>query len=434
MSDLEIGLAFTGLLLALILLRVPVAVAMMAAAVGGIAAIQGWSAAAFQLGAAPYGATEYGLSVIPLFILMGQFASGAGMARELYDAAQAVVGRFRGGLAMATVVGCAGFAAVCGSSFATAATMGSVALSEMQRHRYAARLAAGTVAAGGTIGILIPPSVILVVYAILTEQSVGQLFAAGLLPGLLLSALIMITITVWVRVDPTLAPEAVRPPAHERLRALAGVWPVALLFVVVVGGIYAGYFSPTESAGIGAFGAFLIPLLRGHMTRAVALQCVLRAAQTSAMIFLIIIGSSLFSTFLSVTGITHALLGFAQHLAWPPLAVLTAILLIYVVLGCFMDSLGMMLLTIPVFYPLILELGFDPVWFGVVLVLVVEMGLITPPVGLNVFVVRGAARGVRLAEIFRGIVPFLAAFVAAIAALVLFPELALWLPRALFPG
>jgi len=435
MSELDIGLAFVALLLALILLRVPVAVAMIAAAAAGIATIQGWPAAAFQLASAPYSATEYGLSVIPLFILMGQLASGAGLARELYDSAHALVGHLRGGLAMATAVGCAGFSAVCGSSFATAATMGGVALREMDRHRYAPRLAAGTVAAGGTIGILIPPSVILVVYAILTEQSVGALFAAGLLPGLLLTGLIMLTVALWVRWDPSLAPQTVRPPRGERLRALRGVWPVAALFVLVVGGIYSGVFTPTEAAGVGAFGALVIPLLRGQMSRRVVVESLVGAARSSAMIFLIIIGSSLFSTFLSVTGITRVLLELTQDLALPGVAVLVGILALYVVLGCFMDALGMMLLTIPVFYPVVLELGYDPVWFGVVLVLVIEMGLITPPVGINVFVVRGVAPAhVRLAQIFAGIVPFLMAFVVAVALLIAFPGIALWLPGRLFAG
>ncbi len=428
MSPLAIGLAFTGLLLLLILLRLPVAIAMLAAAIGGIVAIQGWTAAAFQLGAVPYGATAYGLSVIPLFVLMGALAARTGLARDLYDAGNAVVGQVRGGLAMGTLVGCAGFSTICGSSLATAATMGGVSLSEMARHGYDRSLSAGAVAAGGTVGILIPPSVILVIYAIMTEQSVSQLFAAGVVPGIVLTGLFVATVAVWVRLRPDRAPPAQPVPLSQRFAALRGVWPLIVLLAVVIGGIYTGLFTPTESAGIGAFGTGVIGALRRKLNRQLLMRALVESAVTSAMIFLIIFGSSLFSTFLTVTGLTQALRGLTADSGLPPLAVLILMLGILVVLGCFMDSLGIILLTVPVFFPVVVDLGYDPVWYGILLVMVVEMGLITPPVGMNVFVVRGVAPDIPIGCVFAGVLPFLFAFVIAIASLIAAPGLALWLP------
>lgn len=431
MSTTTVGLLFMALLLALILLRFPIAIAMMIAAVGGIATIQGWHAALFQLGSAPIAATEYGLSVIPLFVLLGAFAERSGMARELFTAADAMVGHRRGGLAMASLIGCAGFSSISGSSLATAATMGGISLDEMKRRNYAPSLAAGTVAAGGTIGILIPPSVILILYAILTEQSVRTLFMAALFPGLLLTALLLATVAVWVRIDPGAAGRSPRRSMADRIAALGGVWPMVILFAAVIGGLSAGLFSPTEAAGIGAFGAWIIGLARRRLNGAATVDALVDTAVTTAMIFLIVIGSTLFSSFLAVTGITGALLAAAGDGAWSPMAVLLLILLTYIVLGCFMDSLGMVILTVPVFYPLITQLGFDPVWFGVMMVIVVEMGLISPPVGLNVFVVRGVAPDIPLERIFKGVLPFFGAFLIALALLTAFPSIALWLPEYL---
>ena len=432
MTPLTIGLIFTVVLLALILLRVPVAIAMLATAIAGIAAIQGWSAAAFQLGAVPHGATPYGLSVLPLFVLMGSIAARTGLARELYDAAQALVGHWRGGLAKATLLGCAGFSTICGSSLATAATMGGVSLREMKRLGYDSSLAAGAVAAGGTVGILIPPSVILVIYAILTEQSVGALFAAGLIPGLMLTALFVTTVTLWARLYPHLAPVVPARDWRQRAAALRGIWPMVLLVAAVIGGIYSGWFSPTESGAIGAFGAAVIGVVRGRLRGSQAIECLRETAVTSAMIFLIIFGSSLFSTFLAVTGITQALRTSVSGSGLPPIAVLLLVLTVLVALGCFMDSLGIILLSVPVFYPVIVDLGFDPIWFGVMLVMVVEMGLITPPVGMNVFIVHGVAPDIPLMQIFAGILPFLATFVVGIAVMIAVPDIALWLPRLLY--
>lgn len=439
MEALDTGLVFTALLFALILLRVPVAIAMLISAFGGIWVIQSPTAALFQLGTVPLGATEYTLSVIPLFVLMGSLAARSGLARELYMAANALVGHWRGGLAMSTVVGCAGFSTICGSSLATAATMGGVSLKEMQRFGYDQRLSAGSVAAGGTIGILIPPSVMLVVYALLTEQSIGALFAAGLIPGLILTGVFLATVYVWVRARPGIAPRPDKLPLATRMRALAGVWAVIVLIVIVVGGIYVGFFSPTESAGIGAFGVLAIGVLRRRFTWSSLIDAFLEAAITTAMVFLIIFGSELFASFLSVTGITRALNALVAESGLGPLAVMVVMLLIVLVLGCFMDSLGIVLLTVPVFFPVVQGLDFGlagdgaAIWFGVLLVMVVEMGLITPPVGINVFVVHGVAPDIPLARIFAGVLPFLAAFVVAVAIVLLVPDLALWLPTALFP-
>lgn len=433
MNPLLVGLVFTGVLLALIALRVPMAVAMIAAAVGGIVMLQGWDAALFQVGAVPFSTTEYGLSVVPLFILMAEFAARSGLARELYAAAAAFVGHWRGGLAIATLLGCAGFATISGSSLATAATIGGVALKEMDRFRYDPRLASGTVASGGTIGILIPPSILMVIYGVMVEQSIGKLFAAGFLPGIMLTGLFIITVVIWTSLRPEAAPRSDRLPFRARLHPLKEVWSVLLIFVVVIGGIYGGLFTPTEAAGIGAVATLVVAVVRGKMTGAVFKDSLMAAAVTSSMVFLIVIGSSLFSSFLTVTGMTTALKNLVSGAGVPPLAVLIIILLVYVVLGCFMESLGMVLLTVPVFYPVLIQLGYDPIWFGIILVMVVELGLVTPPVGLNVYVVRGVAPHIGLGQIFAGIVPFLIAFVLGIVLLIIWPEIALWLPRLLYP-
>jgi tripartite ATP-independent transporter DctM subunit len=433
MNPLFIGLIFTSVLLALIALRVPMATAMIAAATGGIIVLQGWDAALFQVGATPFAVTEYGLSVVPLFILMAEIAARSGLARELYAAGAAFVGHWPGGLAIATLLGCAGFATISGSSLATAATIGGVALKEMDRFRYDRRLASGTVAAGGTIGILIPPSILMVIYGVMTEQSIGKLFAAGFLPGLMLTGLFIITVLVWVSLRPKAAPRSSRVPFRHRLIALKEVWAVVLIFLVVIGGIYGGLFTPTEAAGIGAAATLLAAAARRKMTFAVFRDSLLASAATSAMVFLIVIGSSLFSSFLTVTGMTTALKSLVSGTGISPLTVLIIVLLVYAVLGCFMESLGMVLLTVPVFYPILIQVGYDPIWFGIILVMVVELGLVTPPVGLNVYVVKGVAPHIPLGQIFIGIVPFIAAFALGMVLLIIWPGIALWLPRVLGP-
>lgn len=431
MSDISIGVVTVILMLVALLARVPIAIAMAGAALGGTVALQGWDAALFQLGAAPYAATNYGLSVVPMFVLMGAFASRAGLSRALFEGANALVGHTRGGLANATLLGCAGFATICGSSLATAATLGGVALKEMQRYGYDNRLAGGAVAAGGTIGILIPPSVVFVIYGILTEQSIGALFAAGLIPGIIMTAAFMAVVVIWGMINPAVAPKPAPMPWSDRLAAIIGIWPVVGLFVLVIGGIYTGLFTPTEAAGIGAFGALVLAIRAGLRWQGFV-ESLVETAVTTAMIFLIVIGSMLLSTFLSTTGIPQALRDGAEAWALSPYAILVVILLIYAVLGCLMDSIGMVLLTVPVVYPLIVDAGFDPIWFGVILVIVVELGLITPPVGMNVFIVRGVAPHISTAQAFAGVTPFIFAMVATVVLLILFPSLALWLPKILY--
>ena len=433
MSALAIGLWCSLGLLALIILRIPIAVALIIVATLGIYLIQGDFAAWFQLAGAPINATTFGLSIIPLFILMGNLAVHAGLSGDLFALANRLIGRLRGGLSTATLLACAGFSTLSGSSLATAATMGRVSLGEMISRGYSKRLATGSVAAGGTIGILIPPSVMLVIYALMTEQSVREMFAAGLLPGIMLTVVFVLTVVVWVKFFPQSAPAVnEQSTLADRPVSFAGVLGLLALIVLVIGGLYAGFFSPTESAAVGAIGALIIAYLRGGLQWPVFRDALVDTATTSAMIFLIIIASSLYATFLSVTGLAGVLREFVGSVGFDPLMVLLVMLLIYVILGCFIDSLGMLLLTLPVFFPIILDLGIDPVFFGIIVVMTVELGLITPPLGMNVFVVRSIAPDVPLPTIFAGAFPFVLSFVVAIAIVLMVPGLATWLPGVLF--
>jgi tripartite ATP-independent transporter DctM subunit len=432
MSDPAIGMAGFGVVLALILMRIPVGVAMALVGAGGYWLLNGWRGTEFVLGTAPFESVfPYSLSVVPLFILMGIFAAHAGLSRALYDAVYAVIGHRRGGLAMATVGACAGFGAICGSSLATVATMGRVALPEMRRRGYDDRLASASIAAGGTLGVLIPPSIILVIYALMTEQSIGALFMAALLPGVLGTGLYLLAIRLQVGRDAALGPAGERLDPARRWRVLREVWGVAALFVVVIGGIYAGLFSPTEAAAVGAFGAFAFAALRGRLNRRVLAGIMGETAATTGMIFLILIGAGIFNFFIETSGMPQAIVGFFEELGWNRYAVLVLMMLFYIVLGCFMDSLSMILLTVPFIFPLVQALGFDPVWFGILLVTVVELGLITPPVGLNLFIIQGIAKDLRLIQVIRGIVPFVLADVVRLAILIAVPALALWLPGLL---
>lgn len=429
MSEMFLGLgAFVGLF-ALIALRVPVAVAMgVVGAVGGLF-LNGFASVAFIMGSVPFESVfPYSLSVIPLFILMGVFAARAGLSKSLYDAVHAFIGHFRGGLAMATVGACAAFGAICGSSLATAATMCRVAMPEMRKRNYDDSLASATVAAGGTLGVLIPPSVIMVIYALLTEQSIGKMFAAALIPGALATLLYMAAVFVQTWRNPELGPADRRVDWKGRLTAVKNVWPVLLLFVVVIGGIYLGWFSPTEAAAIGALGALLLALVKRRLTRRVFLECLNETASTSGMIFLILIGTALFNYFVETTGLPQLLVQQVGALGWHPLSILLILIVFYVVLGCFMDALSMILLTLPFVFPLIVSLDFDPIWFGVIMVSVVEVGLITPPVGMNLFVIMAGTPGLSLQTISRGVLAFLLADAARLALLVFFPFLSLWLP------
>lgn len=426
---------FAGLLgfiatLGLILLRVPVAIAMGIVGVVGAALISDWQQVAYVLGNAPFEAiSPYGLSVVPLFIFMGVFAARAGLSQNLYSSVHAFLGHLRGGLAMATIGACAAFGAICGSSLATAATMSKVALPEMQRHGYPTSLAAATIAAGGTLGVLIPPSLIIVIYALLTQQSIGALFAAALVPGILGTLLYIGAIAILARQLPRCA--APVPSWRERLTALARVWDVALLFSLVIGGIYAGFFSPTEAAAVGAAGAFLFAFVRKRLTRQVLKEALIETATTTGMIFLILIGAALFNFFIETSELPQSLVTHLDHLGWEPLPVLLLLLLFYLLLGCFMDSLSMMLLTVPIVFPVVTSLGYDPVWFGIIVVTIVEIGLITPPVGMNLFIIQGSSPEISLATIINGIFPFILADLVRIGILITFPNLTLWLPHLL---
>ncbi|MFH1123821.1 MAG: TRAP transporter large permease [Pseudomonadota bacterium] len=384
------------------------------------------------LGLAFYaGGTTYTLSVIPLFVLMGQLASHSGLSHQIYWAVERWLGHRRGGLAMATIGACAGFAAISGSSVATAATMGTVALPEMKKYRYSLSLATGTVAAGGTLGILIPPSATFVFYAILTEQSVGKLFIAGVLPGIMLAVLFMLTINIWVRINPQVAPRGEGATLRERIAALKGVGGILSLFLLVMGGIYTGVFTPTEAAGIGAFGAFVFSLFTRKMTWQHFVASLNMTGQTTGMIFIIVISAYIFGYFLAVTRIPSELADYMAGLDVSRYIILGWVVLIYTILGMFLDGWAIMVLTIPIIQPLMVNLGFDPIWFGVMIVIMMEMALITPPVGVNVFVIKGVAKEVPMYTIFRGIWPFWIAMLVSLIILTVFPQIALFLPNTM---
>ncbi|WP_085902676.1 TRAP transporter large permease [Kiloniella majae] len=432
MASSTIGLIAFVALFGLIAIRVPIAIAMgIVGMVGGLI-INGFDSVAFIMGSVPFESIfPYSLSVIPLFILMGVFSSKAGLSRALYDAAHAFIGHYKGGLAMATVGACAAFGAICGSSLATAATMCRVAMPEMRRRNYDDGLASATIAAGGTLGVLIPPSVIMVIYAILTEQSIGRLFAAALIPGILATILYMLAVRIKTARNPDLAPADEPVDWSGRIASMLNVWPVILLFTVVIGGIYAGWFSPTEAAAIGAIGAFILALLKRKMDRRTFIECLEETASSTGMIFMILIGTAVFNYFVETTGLPQALVAYVSELGWNEYTILILLIIFYVILGCFMDALSMILLTLPFVYPLITNMGFDPIWFGVIMVSVVEVGLITPPVGMNLFIIMAGTPGLKLQTISRGVVAFLMADVVRLALLILFPALSLWLPALL---
>ena len=432
-----IGLAAV---LILVLLRMPIAIAMGVVGFIGFMEIRGFRAAISMVGRLIIDASQdYGLSVVPLFILMGLFVNKGGLSRELYRVSYAFLGHFRGGLAMATIVACAGFSAICGSSLATAATMSKVAMPEMRKYRYSDSLATASIAAGGTLGILIPPSVILVIYGLLTETSIGKLFIAGIIPGVLGVLLYLIAVRYSVFRDKEAGPAGERAGMSERLSALRGVWAVLLLFFVVIGGLYGALdvwplhltFSPTEAAGMGAAGAFLIALARGSLSFSGTLQVLIEAAETAATLFVILIGAWVFSNFVNLAGLPEALSSFVQSQGLSPMLVIFMILLVYVLLGCVFESLSMLLLTVPIFFPVVIDLGFDPVWFGIVVVVVTEISLITPPVGLNVFVLKGVVKDVSTSTIFRGVTPFWIVDLIRLLIIVLLPGLVLFLPNSM---
>ena len=426
MTEALIGLAA---LLLLAFLRIPIAFVMVIVGYLGMAYVGNPVGGLYNVGQTAFDAAiNYELSVVPLFVLMGNFVARARLASELYNASNAFLGHRKGGLAMATVVACGGFSAICGSSLATAATMSKVAMPSMRRFNYDDSLAAGSIAAGGTLGILIPPSVLLVIYGILTQQSIGKLFAAGILPGLLgvLFYLVAVRYVTWRR--PEAGPADERQDWGQRMRSLRSVWGVIVLFGIVMGGIYGGIFSPTEAAGIGAVGAFLFALFRSALTWRVLYEILEESVLTTAMLFAVLIGALLFANFINLTDFPQALVSIASQFNEKPWMVITAILVIYVLLGCVFESLSMILLTVPIFFPLVVQLGYDPIWFGIVVVVVTEISLITPPVGLNVFVLRGVLPDVSTGTIFKGVTPFWMADIVRLLLIVLIPFISLWLP------
>ncbi|MBP0464898.1 TRAP transporter large permease [Roseomonas sp. PWR1] len=435
MSGFDIGIAMFVATLGLIGLRMPVGAAMLLVGGIGYAAIAGWTPLLATLRSMPFSKfSSYTLSVIPLFLLMGDFATKGGLNRALFNAARAWFGHWRGGLAVATVGGCAAFGAICGSSLATAATMSQVAGPEMRRHGYSPALATGTLAAGGTLGILIPPSVILVIYAIYTEQSIGVLFIAAVLPGLLATVGYMLVVNLYARMHPGAAPPAERIPWAGRWKPTAEVWPVILVFVLVVTGMYAGWFSATEGAAVGAAATGVLAVTLGGMRWEGLRDSLLSTAETSAMIFLMLLGAELFSAALALSRVPAELSSAIAGLDVPPIAILLAILVIYFILGCFMESMAMVLLTLPIFVPLMLALdfGLNPqqvlVWFGILMLVSVEVGMISPPFGLNLFVINAMAKDVPMGETYRGVMGFVASDVVRIVILVFAPALSLWLP------
>jgi C4-dicarboxylate transporter, DctM subunit len=424
----EALLGFAGVF-ALALLRIPLAFAMGFVGFIGLGLVRGWDATAASASQAIYETGfAYTLSVVPLFILMGNFVARAGLAHELFRLAYSFIGHLRGGLAHATILACAGFGAICGSSIATAATMAKVAYPSMKKLGYADYLSTGVIAAGGTLGIMIPPSTIMVIYGIITETHIGKLFAAGVIPGLLCAALLMLGVAWTTWRDPQAGPAGERSSWAERMKALRDIWGVALLVVVVLGGIYGGVFTATEGAGIGASGAFFFALARRRLTWRMLREVLIESARTTAMLFTILIAAMMFSGFVNFTSMPGDLKGWITQMGLPPLAIVGAMMVIYVLLGTIMEELSMVLLTIPVFFPIVTQLGFDPVWFGVLIVLVVQIGLISPPVGMNLFVLNSLLRGVSLRQIFRGVWLYCLMLVIALAIVLEFAPLALWLP------
>lgn len=429
MSSEMTGVLGIILLFIFLALRMHIGVALALIGFGGISLIIDMDAGLNLLGMVPWSeGSSYTLSVIPLFILMGQFAFTSGISQDIYKAVHNWMGHFRGGLAMATIVACSGFAAVCGSSLATGATMARVAIPEMKKYGYDLSLATGCVAAGGTLGILIPPSIGFIIYGILTEESIGRLFMAGILPGFLLASLFILAIYIQCLFRPEMGPKGEPTTWKTKFKSLYSTWTMLSLFILVMGGIYFGIFTPTEAAGIGAFGAFVIALARKKLPFAILVESLLATGNMTAMIFLIIIGANIFSNFLALTGIPFMLADFIVALAWPRMVVLMMIILVFILLGCVMDCYAIMILMVPILFPIIKAMNFDPLWFGVIMVIVLEVGLITPPVGLNVFVIKGAMPEVPLTTIFKGVWPFLIAAVICIVLIIIFPKIVYFLP------
>lgn len=435
MSNIELALWSFPVLLILVFLRMPIALAMIGVGVGGTWLVIGTPMMTLnQLKTLTYGTfSNYSYSIIPLFLLMGQFATLSGMSQALFRAAETFLGHRKGGMAMSAIGACAGFGAICGSSLATASTMGQVALPELKRYGYPGSLSTGALAAGGTLGILIPPSVILVIYAILAEQNIEKLFVAAIIPGLLAALGYMVAIAIWVRVSPNSAAVKDRVPWGERLKALSKVWPVVTIFIVVVGGIYAGIFTPTEAAAVGAAGTGIAAIASGGMTFPKLRQAILSTAAASGMIFLIILGAGIYNNFLSLTQLPQTASVWVGDQGFTPWVILTLVLIMYLVFGCIMDSLSMVLLTVPIIFPIMSVLDFGMsvndfgLWFGILVLIVVEVGLITPPVGMNLFIINSMAKDTPIGQTYRGALPFVITDLIRVTFLASFPAITLWL-------
>jgi tripartite ATP-independent transporter DctM subunit len=416
-------------LFVLMLLRVPVGMAMGLVGVVGYSYLVGPGPALKLVGQTSMRTvTDYTFGVIPMFMLMGALVSVSGVSRELFKAANSMIGHLRGGLGVATVVACGGFAAICGSSVATAATFSAVAYPEMRRFNYPQSFSTGVIAAGGTLGAILPPSTVLAVYAILTQQDIGKLFMAGIVPGILAMAMYVLTIAIIVKLRPDWLPGGEVKPWSERFKDLKNVWAPLVLFVFVIGGLYGGFFTPTEAGGVGASGAFILGLVRRKLDGPKIREALLSATRTAAAVFTVLIGALLFGYFLTITQSPQKLTEFLTGLGIGRYGVLALIMLMYLVLGCLMDAMAMIILTVPIIFPVIVHLGFDPIWFGVIIVMTVELGLIHPPVGMNVFVIKSVVKDVSFTTIFKGVLPFIVTDIVRLVILIAFPVIALWLP------
>ncbi|UCG65720.1 MAG: TRAP transporter large permease [Deltaproteobacteria bacterium] len=432
MSPEIIGVIGLIVLFVFVFARMPIALSLSFVGFLGLAWLSGIKGTLYQIGMVPYTSTaHYAFCVVPLFILMGHYAFISGLTNDAYDFAHALLGRLPGGLAMSTIGASAGFAACTGSSLASAATMTKVALPEMRRYEYDPKLATGSIAAGGTLGILIPPSAGMIYYALITDTSIGKLFIAGIFSGILLSCLFILTIYIVVRIKPEKGPPGPKASWRNVLNAFKGIWSAVILSALVMGGIWGGVFSPTEAGGIGSFAAFLIVLMKRGFIKEELIKGLWETVRTTSMIFLILIGATIFGYFITASHLPEVTVGFIEHLALPPLVILIIILLILVFLGCVMDIPTITFVMVPIFFPIIRALGFDPVWFGILFTINSEMALITPPIGMNVFVVAGVVEDIPVYEIFKGIVPFVVAMAICTALIIAFPQIALFLPNTM---
>lgn len=429
MSPTTVGILGLAALFVLIFSRMPVGFVMALVGLAGFGYLVSFGAAVNMMAKDLFDVFgSYNLTVMPLFILMGQIAFHAGISSRLFNVAYRFMGHWPGGMAIATIGACAGFSAICGSTNATAATMAAVTLPEMKKYGYHDKLATGVVAAGGSLGILVPPSVIFIIYGVMTEQSIGKLFMAGILPGVLLTGLFILTVVIWLRLQPDLAPRGERATFREKIASLSGLVETLILFLMVMGGLFFGLFTPTEAGAVGAFGTLLIALVRRNISRAGFVQALFETTRISCMILVIVAGATIFGHFLAITRIPFNIAAWVTGFDLPPYAIMGLIILVYLVGGCFIDALALIMLTVPIFYPVVTTLGYDPVWFGVVIVMVTQIGVLTPPVGVNVYVVSSVADGVPLETIFKGVLPLLAALLVATLLLIPFPQMALFLP------